>query len=296
VSASPWWAGVADAVAEIDCGGERHALRWHHGALLLEDHPAEEAPAEAALEALGAPPPACRALHARWERVESSVEVISLWRRPGEDLAGFEPAGVRPLIAAGSRARAPAAERRRADLLATLSLPPPMIDRLVLGALAAASARWPDEAFRARHGLRLGAALAARARPAVTRLGEELAGPGRASVTVAPAPPGTPPAVTARLAGRDRVVVDAFLDLAWMGEVWARGISEIDGRVVLAVRSLEAPGSLASSTCAPEAVSTGDTFAVDLGAWTDDGAGRWRCVPEPATIVREPEGGWRLGS
>ncbi|HEX2849250.1 MAG TPA: hypothetical protein VHN98_01800 [Acidimicrobiales bacterium] len=274
---TPWWAGMPDAAVELRCQGERHTVRWHAGQILAAAH--GDADAEAALGALGGDPPACLDLLARWGRQAASVELVSLWRRPGEDLTGFAPAQVRPLVANASGPGASPAEQRRADLLVLLALPAAMVDRLLLAVLAATSERWADDAFRARHGLRLGAALAARAEPALGRFACDLVPPGHATVTASPAPPGERTHITARTAGSERIRVDAFLGLEWLGEVWARGVSEVEGRMVLAVRGADVARH---------------ALEVDLATWREAPGGGWACAAEHATIERQPEGGWRL--
>lgn len=272
-----WWTGVRDTAVEVACNGEAHVVRWRAGRLETVDH--TDADAEAALGALGGRPPPCVDLLGRWRRQADAVELVSLWRRPGEDLEGFAADQVRPLIAAASHRGATADDQRRGDLLALLSLPGPMIDRLVLGVLASASERWHDDTFRERHGLRLGAALAARAEPAIVRFACELVPPGHASVTASPARPGEPTRVAARVASQDHLVVDAFISLTWLGEVWARGVSEVDGRLVLAVRGVD---------------GAGDRLDVDVATWQEARGGGWSCEPERAVIERRPDGGWRL--
>jgi hypothetical protein len=258
VTPPPWWAAAAPAEAEVACSGGVHAVRWEQGGLVLTGH--DDVEAERALRALGAEASACLVLRERWERHAGDVALLTLGRRPGEATVGCAE-DVRPT-----------STTRRAELLALLGLPATMIDRLVMGAAAAAAERWADDGFREAHGLRLGAALKARATPALRRLGEELLPGADVVVECRPTGPGEPPEIVAEHRPPDPAVhVDATLPLDWLASVWGPGISEPDaGRVVLQL--VERVGD--------------DELAVDLARWEPTAADRWRVVPERATLRR----------
>lgn len=260
---TPWWAAMASADTELACGGSTHRVRWAEGQLVLVDH--EDVEAERALGALGAPPAPCLVLDERWRRHAADVALLTLGRRPGEATIGCNE-DVRL-----------EAKTRRAELLALLRLPAPMIDRLVLTAAAAAAEQWSDDGFREAHGLRLGAALKARATPALRRLGEQVGAVVDVTVECRPTGPDEPTTITAERHLPDHdVQVDAALPLRWLASVWGAGISEPapGDAVVLAV------------------VKADDTkLDVDVARWQPTGPDRWEVVPERATL-RWADGLW----
>jgi hypothetical protein len=251
---------------------------WSEGVLRVPGH--QDAEAERTLAALGGDVPECIRIREAWETWSGDPALITLGRRPGEAALGFAADDGLPVAAAlhtpPLRRRPPEPVRREA-LVELLSLPLALVDRLVLTSMAAAAEAWTDEAFRERHGLRLGASLAARARPSFERLGRSLAAPGEDVVVhIAPAPPGLPVDVRAARTARG-VEVTATLPLAWLASVWGAGLSEPDGHVVVALRGEAAGG-----------------YEVDVVAFAADGAGRWRGEVAPAVVVRGPTGDWRV--
>jgi hypothetical protein len=282
VTAPPWWAAVAPAEGELACSGATHRLRWEAGHLQLLDH--ADAAAEATLAALGGDPPACVAVRDRWARYGTDVALVTLGRRPGEATFGFapeRPAGApRPAPSPSARARArleATSAGRRAALLQLLQLPLPLVDRLVLGAIDAAAERWSDDDFRTAHGLRLGAALAARAAPAFTRAGARVVDGPDVSVHVqcAPTAPGQPPSIRAERR-TDGLHVAASLPLRWLSAVWGAGISEVGDDVVLGVVGV-----------------SGDSLDVEVGRWEDEALVGWRMAAERRSLRRDGDGFWR---
>ena len=272
---TPWWVPVASATAARACSGAIHTLRWHGGELTLPDH--GDVRAEEALEALGGPAPACVRVARAWRSLADDPALVTLGRRPGEPDIGLGdplPPGARTAGADGDD------PSRRDRLLLLFTLPAPLIDRLVLTAAANAAERWPDTGFRARHGLRLGAGLAARATPALRRLAGELAGPDEALVVHAtPSAPGQPTRVVAGRTDRG-IEITASLPLSWLSAVWGPGISEPDGRMVLAVRGVD---------------DGGNAVHVDVAQWHPDGTDQWEAARLPALLRREDDGSpWRL--
>lgn len=269
---SPWWVPLADASATISCSGATHEVRWSEGSLVLPDH--ADLAAELALGALGASPPRCVLYRAAWRRLESDPVLVTLGRRPGES-----DIGIGPVPGPGGRTVFGPAPSYRDSLLLLFTLPAPLIDRAVLTACAAAAEQWDDPVFRASNGLRLGAALAARATPSLRRLGGELAGPDEAVVVhCTPSSSDERPVVMAERTEHG-LEVTASIPLFWIPSVWGPGISEPDGRMVLAVRSAESP----------------DQLDVDVAEWRPDGVDQWEAAPVPATLARrwadEP---WRV--
>lgn len=270
---SEWWVGLPSVSTTIACRGQRHRIRWEAGDLVAGDH--DDAEAEETLHALGGEPPECLRLRARWETRTGDVALLTLGRRPGEDRLGLSAEQVAPLVTvleqrAPRRSARPAGQgdpgavARRADLLALFSLPAAFIDRLVLTAFAHAASRWSDGRFRSAHGLRLGAALTARATPALRRLGERLQVP--VEVRCSPAAPGASTAVQAELSG-SVLVVNAELSPWWLPAVWGAGISEPDGEFVLGVISGDDAG-----------------VVVEEADWAPCGSGLWRAVPRPSRL------------
>lgn len=282
----PWWAGLAPATAAIACSGTTHRLEWRAGRLLALDH--HDPDAELALAALGAEPPECLRLMDDWRRHEHTPELVTLGRRPGEQQLGLadldrsiEQAAVVRVVA-GTRGVSAAATqrvndvfRRRDELRRLLALPGPMVDRLVLTVLAWAAERWPDETFRADHGLRLGAALSVRATPAIRRFGERL-GCGTPDVGVSPARPDRGgPVVAARLETGQPLVVSADLPLRWLSNVWGRGISEPGEELVLDVVG---------------GTDDGREFEVVVAEWEPAGPITWEAAPVPAIVTVDHDG------
>lgn len=283
----PWWVGVAPAVGVVECGGSEHRLEWRAGELHAVDHP--DPAAEAALAALGGSPSTCTSVLSAWAEHSATPELITLGRRPGELGLGLPPQAVRsPVVAAGrppfrlspaGRERLAARERRREGLVALLSLPPPFIDRLVLSSLDAAARRWPDEDFRADHGLRVGAALSARATPSLRRLGARLTG-GPVEVGVSPARSAAgAPLIVARLESAQPLALSADLPVRWLSQVWGRGLAEPDEELVLDVVSGTADGS---------------SFEVTVAEWEPAGSVTWEAAPVPATITTDAVGTRRV--
>jgi hypothetical protein len=290
---APWWLGLAPAVAEIDCGARRHRLQWAAGRLHAIDH--GDAEAEEALAVLGGDRPPCLAVVHAWRTHSTAVQLVTLGRRPGEGPIGFPVGTVPPpgrVLGDGDgdeNRPDPRVLRQHPDVadilrlrhasLALLSLPGPLVDRLVLTAMASCAERWGDEAFRAEHGLRIGAALSVRAAPALRRFGGRL-GRGEPTVTVSPSQPHSGPTLTARLEPGQPVVVDAELPVAWLVDVWGRGISEPDGQLVLGVR---------------DADESGRELLVDVAEWEPAGPITWELAAVPARLVLD-DGRWTVAA
>ncbi len=240
--------------------------------MVVPDH--GDVAAELALGALGASPPRCLLYRSAWHRLSRDPALVTLGRRPGE-----ADIGIGPVPGPGGRTAFRADPSHRDALLLLFTLPAPLIDRAVLTACAAAAEQWDDPIFRAAHGLRLGAALTARATPSLRRLGGELAGPDEAVVVhCTPAGQHERPVVMAERSEHG-LEVTASVPLSWIPSIWGPGISEPDGRMVLAVRSAESP----------------DHLDVDIAEWRPDGVDQWEAAPVPATLSRrwadEP---WRI--
>lgn len=243
----------------------------------MPDH--DDAEAEHTLAALGGDVPECIRIREAWESWAGDPALITLGRRPGEAALGFAADDGHPVAAAlhtPPLRRRPGEPARRDALFSLLSLPLPLVDRLVLTSLATAASAWSDASFRERHGLRIGTALAARARPAFERLGDQLARPGETIVHVAPAP--LPGRLEVRAERTSRgIEVTAVVPLAWLVSVWGAGLSEPDGQVVGGLRGATTGG-----------------YEVDVIEWAADGEGRWTGAVRSAVAVRGAGGDWRV--
>lgn len=263
---APWWSPLPAASASRACSGAVHRVRWEAGELTLPDH--GDARAEETLQALGGRVPACVRVARAWQALAGDPALVTLGRRPGEAHIGLSdppPPGARTATADGVD------PTRRDQLLLLFTLPAPLIDRLVLTAAAKAAERWPDSGFREQHGLRLGAGLAARATPALRRLGGELAGPDEALVVHAtPAGPGDRTEVRAERTDTG-IEITASLKLDWLSSVWGAGVSEPVGRMVLAVRGVDDSGRI---------------LHVDVAEWHPDGPDHWEAARLPGTLTR----------
>lgn len=282
----PWWLGLEPATGFVECGDgdSKHTIEWWAGRLRAVDH--EDIEAEEALAVLGGARAGCLAVIDAWRRHATTVQLVTLGRRPAEGPIGY-PSELAPKKLPSAAALRKAGERSDVDrwllqgqeVLALLTLPGPMIDRLVLTAMASCAERWDDEAFRTEHGLRIGAALSARATPALRRFGERL-GRGRPAVTVSPAQPGSGPSIVARLEEPDQpMTVTGELPVGWLVDVWGRGISEPGGGLVLAVR---------------EADEAGRELLVDLAEWEQAGPIMWELAARTARIVLDDDGRWTV--
>lgn len=277
---TPWWTAVAAVEVEHRCGADVHPLRWVDGVLVAPAHPDPDA--ERTLAALGGAVSPCIRLREAWSTWSSDPALVTLGRRPGEEGLAFAPADAPP--PAGALHMAPVRRRhvdasRREDLVQLLSLPVPLVDRLVLTAMAAAADQWSNEGYRERHGLRLGAALAARAQPALQRSARPLANPGEAVVAqAAPALPGGGVDLRAERTARG-LEVTAALPLRWLASVWGTGLSEPDGHLVAALVGTARGG-----------------YDVRVVEWVPAGAGRWTAELREARLERDDAGAWRVRS
>ena len=261
-----WWRLLPAVSTTWRCGTAAHELRWEAGELVLVDH--ADATAEATLGALGGSRPRCLRLADAWHERRHDPLLLTLGRRPGEADIG---------IGSAPKAGARLADSEHADardrLLLLFALPAPFIDRLVLTAAAHAATRWQEEGFRRRHGLRLGAALAARATPALRRVAATIAGPEDAiTVQAVPAVHGGTPALHARRTA-DGLFVSGALPLSWISEVWGAGISEPDGRMVLGRGAVSKAGEKVD-------------VDVEVAEWRALAAGEWEAEARPGRLRR----------
>ena len=265
-----WWAAVGPAEGTHPCSGDEHPIEWRDGTLRVPAH--DDPEAERTLAALGGDVPACIRLRQAWSSWSNDPAFVTLGRRPGEEGLAFAhpdaPPAAGVLHTPPIRRRRPLAGRRD-DFVLLLSLSPAFIDRLVLTAMAAAARQWSDPIFRDRHGLRLGASLASRARPALERAVAALAAPGEEVVVhCTPASAGAPAELRADRT-REGLTVTAMLPIGWLAGVWGAGLSEPDGHLVTAVRGVRSGG-----------------YEVDVVTWVEAARGAWVGVADPAVLER----------
>jgi len=267
-----WCDGVAPATAVVRCRDEWHRVSWRRGRVVLEDH---DRGAEAAWSGLGGERCACLEVLEACRAGFGVDDLFALWTEHGEPIGASHAlerwarrVGAPQKGADGQRARL-AAERRTAVVS---SLPLDFRRRLALGVFRAI-AREPDGRASGSHP---GFA------PVFTSLLGRAAAASLPSSSVglpvdqrwALVGPGGPAGVDGHLGAHGgwlRMAVSA----GWAAEVWAWGLALVDGRLVLEV--VDRP--------------TRAEAKVRLVKWSE--AGRPRLVP--ATVVRTPGAGWRLG-
>jgi hypothetical protein len=163
--------------------------------------------------------------------------------------------------------------------LLVFTLPAPLIDRAVLTAAFAAAERWHDPSFRELHGLRLGAALAARANPGLRRLGQRLARADEATIVHCIPISGTEPATVLAKRTLRGLEVTASLPIEWIAAVWGAGISEVGGRMVLSV---------------DDADEAGERLSLTTAEWRPRDLNHWEAEGHPVTLVRNANSVWQL--
>jgi hypothetical protein len=237
-----WHEGLADAVVEVDCGGERHRVRWHRGRLQLEGHP--DAAAEDVLHALAGGPgasgrPACLGLRDLWRLAVADGGFLTEWagREDADpDRRGRHQVALVRLRREGVQDLLPDLDHRRAERMGTVlaEFPPELVDRAALAAAQRLVRRgdlaghelgpWLARAVSVRARSAFVRSLAAwphRARPAALV-------PFRCRVGIA-----VSPQVAGVLGGRASWC-EVVLDGGWLLDVWGRGLAVVDGQLVVA--------------------------------------------------------------
>ena len=294
-----WCDDLGPAWAIVDCGGQRHAIAWRRGKVVLEDH---DLLAERSLMALGSDPPRCVELLDSWKALRD-VELVDqflfahatldpddvLDRRLRYETA-IKAADRRmsivphllPDVAARLDELRDAAVRREQRMWAiTLieTLPPPLRRRLALATIVHCARRWEDEEHRER----LESSLRAIATPllerSVRRWRRNLKPYVSVIVDAQVLSPGEPPSCVARI-DNSGAHVDLLLPLAWFTAVWARGLALIDDCFVLDVA----------------ARSSGDGASLHVVAVRFERTGRdlSAAVQAPAILTRGEVGAWSL--
>ena len=221
---SGWWHGLQPAEVEVDCGGQHHRLRWQAGALHVLDH--DDLEGERSLAALGGDRCACVDVFDAWERHVADERVLVAasrgpadrvtrrpWQEPVDDAdAGFgssyftfHPVGT------SSFPLDPGLPDR--DLIALLSLPGALPDRLVATVAAGCAGKALSPRMHAALYGRVAASLAVWLGRPDLELSLEV---------------GERPSLT-----RDGGL-HAVLPFAWLTDVWARGLAIVADRFCLA--------------------------------------------------------------
>ncbi len=283
-----WYAGLAAATAEIDCGAERHRITWRDGKLILEDH---DIVAEQSLSALGATPPVCLQVLDAWRRASGDgrilAELLVGRSRPSPQvLAVMKAAHQRrlehPHEVSERAAERLARERRRWTIALIASLPSAMRRALLLSLLVNVERRWADAEFRRDYAKHIEPALTAIARPLFeqsARRWRRYSNPfARFSLEASLLAPGEAPWCSARA---DAGGANAFvaLSVSWLREVWARGMALVSDSFVTGLES---------------GVDGQTSFGVLAARWerVDWETARW--VQAPALVTQGRRGDWRL--
>jgi hypothetical protein len=219
-----WWLGLEPAEAVVECGGARHRMRWEAGALSAVDH--DDLEGERALTALGGERCVCAEVIDAWARHADDERVLVAGRRgpadriparewgAGDDDGGF--GGSHVLVRGGMVSSSESLpDTPEARLMALLSLPGALPDRLVATVAAAHARRDPSP--------RLQAALYGRVMAVLGELNLDLIGPGAT------------PSLTRDDSGR----IHAALPFAWVASVWARGLTTVLGRFCLSAETAD---------------------------------------------------------
>jgi hypothetical protein len=257
---TPLLSGYPALTVGLACSGQDHRVRWEQGELLAPDH--DDAEGERALVALGGPRCACIDLLDLWARHADDPDVLALTSRGPADpvrWSGPDRPAARPFVAPPPGARrgtvrtrgtgfvmmtgsapvgsmvpagqtVPAAEPP--DVTEVLDLDPRLADRLALTVAATWAGRLADGDPRvAPVRAALEAALYGRATAAL-RLW--LARPDLA-VQLEMIPPGQDPSI--EIPEPATAGVTAHLPLAWLVEVWGRGVAVVTDRFTVASES-----------------------------------------------------------
>ena len=303
-----WFDALPAVTAEIDCGGEEHRITWRRGKLVLEDH---DVLAERALMSLGARPPVCVEILDAWRRLrntyllydllvsEPTVSAEELRRKKAQREAHITHVRLMAQRERARLAKQPGGsemlkqlERQAADALErelhiwaiTLieALPAALRKTLALSLIVHVARHWHDEDFRRTHARHVESSLTAIAAP----LFEQSARRWRANmkpyaVFVAESwllAPGEQP-MCAAWADSGGAHAALSLPVSWFTDVWARGISLVDGCFVLGLA--ETPRD--------------ETHLQVLALrWERQGREISRSVTAPALVTRAGDGEWRL--
>ena len=232
----------------VPCSGEHHRVSWRRGNLVIEDH---DLVAERAMRALGSETPACLRLLKQWRDLHSWATSTELFVQM-RDRLGPERI-LAPGVLAGTNELSLLLTWERAWRASSY--------------LGGGHQRMLQEQLRAR-------ALEP-VRQHVDWWADRLGADARPAVEVDLLRPGQPARVTG---GIDRFAVRAgvALSMAWVLDVWARGLAVVDGALVLEL--LASPTALRARAVRWEA--------------QPDGMGR--PISAPARLGRSPDGTWRL--
>ncbi|MFN0027698.1 MAG: hypothetical protein ACKV2O_11060 [Acidimicrobiales bacterium] len=218
---------MAPARLQIDCSGGRHTVLWKRGCLVLVDH---DVAAETALQALGADRPACLALLERWRTTLLPVGPAGVARTP--KVAPARASGnLRSPMAAGADLRSFGAELGRV---------------IELAQLVRAERRWADPALPAADRSRLLGRFLGDLRDATAAsLQSSSRARGRQQIAVQahPLPSGEAGGVEVTTSAA-RIELELHLPLSWVVEVSGRGLTSVDGLIVLGVVDEDLDGAL----------------------------------------------------
>ena len=304
----PWYRGLPTLTTEVACDGQRHRITWREGELRLEDH---DALAEQSLAALGGTPPICVELLEAWRAERGSEHLLELFlaretlspddltlrkRRHEAELEsarrmalpvhgqlGAGPEGIRRARLRERQAQERVEREQRAWRDSLIDLLSPGLRRaLALSMVAAIEQRWHEDRYRQGRMRDAERALEGLAKPLLSHVARgwsrDLTPYRDFEVTARLLAPGEEPSCTL-WADRRIVYATLSLPLSWFTEVWAQGISLVDGCFVMSV----------SETCR-------DRVRLRVLAVRLEGR-HWKTrtsLEEPALVTRGRAGQWRL--
>lgn len=244
-----WYRAIPEATTVVDCGGERHRITWRRGKVVVEAH---DLTAERALLAFGGAPCPC-------------MQVLEVWTeqfRMAPDLFAQMPSWL------GDKGFLVPTE---------LGLP------RRLGMVLTWERAWRFESWLpTRQARLLGDELKARALPPLrehvnawkAKTGVRIVSGCQVGIV-----PPTEPAALGGTTDGLAMKVAARLPPRWVVDVWARGISTVDGAFVVGLTD----------------VRSADDLSVVAGRWEPTGRGAtWATATAPGRLRRGSDGTWNL--
>ena len=233
-----WAADVDDLEQAIPCGGSVHVVRWHHGEVLLDQHP--DIDAERALVAFGGEAPPCLEHYELWCDAVADGGFLGEWahlHQIGRDRLWWLRVALDRMRAEGVQEFLRDMPRSTASRMGQFltAFPQPFLDQAA--AEVADRLRTGVGVGYHRAGLLVEEAVALRVREAFARS----VGGSHLSLGAAALVPFRPviiddsrPAVDGHLDGRNSRV-EVVVPTRWLAGVWARGAAVVEGRLVLDV-------------------------------------------------------------
>lgn len=311
-----WCQGFPPVTIAVECGGAEHRVTWRRGKLVLEDHAITAEEALIALG--GEPPVCLEIVEAWRRATEDASILVVLANSPAPKetdwgrlraeyqamfttiavqtaraqaqvvsariSAGLPSGAASVQVAVGSGAgRAQPPSRQRLDswrhTLLT-SLPRELRTILIACLVIACDRRWKEIPHFSEY--LIDEVVQNRARLAIEESIQSWSPPGTSSRIslweVGLLPRGKRPAINAERLPRGYTLVSVALPVSWLAEVWARGVSVVDGCFILEVSEAEEDGQHLRARAVRWQRADRDTFVP---------------VEAPAGLARV-DGVWRL--